>query len=96
MKITIDIDCTPEEARTFLGLPNLERFQEMAMEEMRARFAKGLSGADMQSLFKMWMPMGGKGFEDMQKAFWSLATGGTTMGSAAGDRDRTGGRDEDK
>lgn len=94
MKITIDIECTPEEARSFLGLPDLQRFQDMAMEEMRARFAKGLSGADMQSLFKLWMPMGGKGFEDMQKAFWSLATGGTARGGAAGDRDKTGGREE--
>ena len=96
MKITIDIDCTPEEARRFLGLPDLERFQDMVMEELRARFAQGLSAADMQSLMKMWMPMGGKGFEDMQKAFWSLATGGAGAGASRSDRSGTGGKDEVK
>jgi hypothetical protein len=28
MKVHIDIDCTPEEARTFFGLPDLQPMQE--------------------------------------------------------------------
>lgn len=74
MKVTIDIDCTPEEARAFLGLPNLEKLQETVLEEMRSRMAKGLASEDFQALFKMWMPFAGKGLEDMQKMFWSAAT----------------------
>ena len=77
MKVTVDIDCTPEEARAFLGLPNVEKLQETVIEEMRKRMAKGLSTEDMQSLFKLWMPFAGKGFEDIQKMFWPAATGKT-------------------
>ncbi len=28
MKITVDIDCTPEEARAFFGLPNVQPMQD--------------------------------------------------------------------
>ena len=28
MKITVDVDLTPEELRSFLGLPNVEKLQE--------------------------------------------------------------------
>lgn len=31
MKVTIDIDVTPEEARRFLGLPDVERLQEQLL-----------------------------------------------------------------
>ena len=34
MKVTIDIDCTPEEARTFLGLPDVKPFQDAMMDKM--------------------------------------------------------------
>jgi len=78
MKVTIDIDCTPEEARHFLGLPNVEKIHEAVLEEMRKRVSKGLTGEDMQALMKLWMPFGGKGLEDMQKMFWAAASGGAT------------------
>ena len=32
MKITINLDVTPEEARRFLGLPNVEKLQEQWLE----------------------------------------------------------------
>ena len=35
MKITIDIDCTPEEARAFFGLPEWRRCRQEMMKEMQ-------------------------------------------------------------
>lgn len=32
MKITIDVDLTPEELRQFLGLPNVEKLQEQLLK----------------------------------------------------------------
>jgi len=32
MKITVDVDLTPEELRQFLGLPNVERIQEEVLK----------------------------------------------------------------
>ena len=33
MKIKIEVDCTPEEARNFFGLPNVKPMQEAVMAE---------------------------------------------------------------
>lgn len=71
MKITMTVDCTPEEARSFFGLPNLEKIQDAVLEEMRKRVSAGLSAEDMQALFKLWMPGGGKNWQDLQTMFWS-------------------------
>ncbi|MCB1644049.1 MAG: hypothetical protein KDI36_01280 [Pseudomonadales bacterium] len=32
MKITVDVDITPEELRRFLGLPNVEKLQEQMIK----------------------------------------------------------------
>ena len=44
MKINIEIDVTPEEAREFFGLPNIQAFQE----RMVAQFAEGLEASTEQ------------------------------------------------
>jgi hypothetical protein len=86
MKVTIDIDCTPEEARSFMGLPDVSAAQEAVVEEWQKQAMEAMSSMDPQSLFKAWMPDGGlgggpagtpgtsQGWEDFQKAFWSSMT----------------------
>lgn len=37
MKVTIDIDCTPAEAREFLGLPNIQPMQEKAIKAVEEK-----------------------------------------------------------
>ena len=37
MKITIDIDCTPQEARSFLGLPDVEPMQQALMKMVQEK-----------------------------------------------------------
>ena len=41
MKVTIDVDCTPEEARAFLGLPAVAPLQEAMMQELQKRMLDG-------------------------------------------------------
>lgn len=76
MKITVDIDCTPQEARTFLGLPDVEPLQKMFMNQMQEKMAEGFSGDDMEKMFNMWLTPGLKGLENMQNMFWNAASGG--------------------
>ena len=45
MKITIDIDCTPQEARAFLGLPHIEPMQDALVAQMQERLSGYLAGA---------------------------------------------------
>ncbi|MEA3017690.1 MAG: hypothetical protein QOI38_2412, partial [Sphingomonadales bacterium] len=41
MKVTIDIDCTPEEARRFMGLPDLTPVHEAYVERLKGAVADG-------------------------------------------------------
>ncbi len=77
MKIKIDIDCTPDEARTFFGLPDVKPMQETLMAELQERISANMAAMDPESLIKTWMPMGLHSIEQMQKAFWSQMSGGS-------------------
>ena len=70
MKVNFDIECTPEEARRFLGLPDLAPMQERMMKELENRMAENLRALDPETLVKTWMPMTMQGWGDMQKMFW--------------------------
>ena len=71
MKISIEVDCTPEEARRFLGLPDVAPMQAALVEEMQKRLSANVAAMDPEQLLKMWLPAGMQGLEQMQRAFWS-------------------------
>jgi hypothetical protein len=97
MKIKIDIDCTPQEARGFLGLPEVAPLQDTMMKELEKRLQDGMKSMDPEALFKAWLPggmtgglAGGlKGWEEFQRQLWSQ------MSSAAGGGKSTGGKAKD-
>ena len=68
MKVTVNFEFTPEEARDFLGLPDMKPMQETLMKEVEQRM---LSVMNPQAMTRAWMPMGMQGFEQMQKMFWT-------------------------
>lgn len=82
MKITIDIDCTPDEARHFLGLPDVKPMQDAMMQEIQERMRANLQAMDPETMLKTWLPAGIQGMEQMQKMFWSQ------MASALGQEGR--------
>jgi Family of unknown function (DUF6489) len=71
MKINVDIDCTPQEARTFLGLPDVEKMQEAVMAQLQAKMMENINNLDPESMMKTWLPAGIQGMEQMQKMFLS-------------------------
>ena len=73
MKIHIDMEMTPEEARKLMGLPDLSRMQEEVMKEMQKRMKAALDTSDPEAMLKAWMPMGGAGFEQFQRFLWDSA-----------------------
>ena len=74
MKITVDVDCTPEEARTFFGLPDVRPMQDALMKQLQDRMSASLNAMDPETMVRTWMPAGIQGFEQMQKMFWSQMT----------------------
>lgn len=75
MKVTIDIDCTPEEARTFLGLPDVQPMQQALMRQMQDQMSANLKAMDPETMMSTWLPMGMQGIEQFQKLMWSQMSG---------------------
>ena len=73
MKVNVTIDCTPEEARDFMGLPDLKPMQERMMAEIEQRLRAGVESMNPESLIKTWLPASMQGIEQVQliqQAFW--------------------------
>ena len=83
MKVTINIDCTPEEARVFFGLPDVKPMQDAMMAEIEKRMRANMDAMDPETMFKTWLPAGIQGWEQLQKAFWGQ------MVQKAGEDDET-------
>lgn len=75
MKVTIDIDCTPEEARTFLGLPDVKPMQEHMMQELQDRMTATIRSMSPDEMVKTWLPASMAGLEQMQQFFARMASG---------------------
>lgn len=80
MKVTVDIDCTPQEARAFLGLPDLEPLNAHMVEEMKKRFEANAALMQPEELMKSWMSYGGLAQEQFMKLM-TAATGGAFTGT---------------
>ncbi len=78
MRLTINVDISPAEARAFFGMPDVEPLNAMVMAEMTRR-AKGQMDtlADPERLVAQWMEMSGKGMDALQGMI------GAAMSSAA-------------
>ena len=74
MKISLDIDCTPEEARRFLGLLDLTPVNEVVVEELTKRAAETARAMDTEKLAAQWMEAGLQGFGELQKQFMERFT----------------------
>ena len=75
MKFKVDIDCTPDEARAFCGLPDVKPLQEALMPEVEERMRATLKAMDPEAMLKTWLPAGLKGFEQLQEFFLGQMAG---------------------
>lgn len=69
MNIKFDLECTPEEARSFLGLPDVRPLNDQMVEEMRAR----MMSLAPEELMKSWMSFGGQATEQFRKLMTTAA-----------------------
>jgi len=69
MKVTVDIDCTPEEARRFMGFPDITPIHEAYVEKMRSIVTDGVTPEHMTEMMKSWGPMSEAGFNLWKQMF---------------------------
>ena len=79
MKFTVNVECSPEEARRFMGLPDVTPINEALVSEMTNRMQKNLALMSGESMMSSWMSVG----TQAQDAFVKLMTSGASMAAGA-------------
>jgi hypothetical protein len=80
MKVNIEIDCTPLEARQFMGLPDVTPMQTAVMDRLQQQMMSNIDKVSPESLIQSWFSFDPKLAERMQEMFVSM-TGLGALGS---------------
>ena len=72
MKVTIEIDCTPIEAREFLGLPDVRQMQSAMMDQLQGQMSKNMEKFSPEALMQSWFAFDPKIAERFQEMFGNL------------------------
>lgn len=79
MKLNITVDCTPEEARAFLGLPDVTPINDTLVAAVKQRIEQNVELVSPEFYLKQWYSMGGQASE----SFMQMMTAGAR--AAAGE-----------
>jgi hypothetical protein len=82
MKVNIEIDCTPLEARQFFGLPDVAPMQTAVMDKLQQQMMTNLDKISPEALVQNWFNFDPKFAERMQDMFVSM----TGLGALTGDK----------
>ena len=77
MKVKIEIDCTPDEARQFFGLPDVKPLQAAIMAKMEAQMLEAADRFSPDSMLRTWMSLAPQGVESFREAFERFFKPGT-------------------
>ena len=80
MRVTVEVDCSPEEARQFMGLPDVQPMQTAVMAEMEKRVLAEMDRFSPEAVLKSWMSLIPQSPEQMQAAFMQMFQHGSAGG----------------
>src|SRR5690349_15545186 len=69
VKINIDIDCTPHEARAFFGLPYVKPMQDAMMARIEREMLDAVAAMSPDAVMKMWFQLMPENPEQMREMF---------------------------
>jgi Family of unknown function (DUF6489) len=81
MKINVEIDCTPLEARQFFGLPDVQPMQAAVMEKLQQQMMSNIEKVSPEALMQSWFTFDPKIAERFQDMFVTM----TGLGGARTD-----------
>ena len=84
MKVTVAIDCTPDEARQFLGLPDVKPMQDAVMARVERQMLEAADALSPDSIMKSWFSLVPQSPEQLQEMFAKLFR--APFGGAMGER----------
>ncbi len=74
MKVKIEAECTPAEARAFLGLPDVTTLNEQLVAEMKSRMDANIAALQPDELMKTWTAFGMQAQDQFRKLMTAAAT----------------------
>jgi hypothetical protein len=81
MKVNIEIDCTPTEARQFFGLPDVGPMQTAVMDRLQQQMTSNIDKMNPEALMQSWFTFDPRLAERFQDLFVTMAgLGGTRSG----------------
>jgi hypothetical protein len=75
MKVTIEVDCTPLEARSFFGLPDVTVLNDHLVQEMKNRMDANINMLQPEELMRSWMTFGGQAQEQFMRMMLAATSG---------------------
>ena len=78
MKMHLEIDCTPEEARRAMGLPDLSPVHERYVAVLQEAMAGQVRPEAIETMMRSWAPMGEAGMAMWRRMFDASGTAGKT------------------
>jgi hypothetical protein len=81
MKVNVEVDCTPLEARQFFGLPDVQPMQTAVMDKMQQQMMANIEKVSPESLIQSWFTFDPKIAERFQDMFVTMAGLGGTRSS---------------
>jgi hypothetical protein len=81
MKFKVEAECTPEEARAFLGLPDVSSLNAQLVEEMKTRLSANVAMLQPEELMRNWMSLGGQAQEQFMRMMSVVTKAGMSGGT---------------
>jgi hypothetical protein len=75
MKVTIEVECTPLEARSFFGLPDVTILNDHLVQEMKSRMDANINMLQPEELMRSWMTFGGQAQEQFMRMMLAATSG---------------------
>jgi len=76
MRATINIECTPAEARAFFGLPDVQPMQAAMMDRLQERMVSEMDRFSPEALVNPWLATLPQQVERTQDLFAQMMLGG--------------------
>lgn len=89
MKFTVDVECTPEEARSFLGLPDMTRVHDVYIQSMTDAMSGQTSVEQMERMVRSLSPFGDAGLK-LFSSLMDLGANAKPGGPTGDDKKKSG------
>ena len=77
MKMNITVECTPEEARAFLRLPDIRPVNEALVNSVKQRIEQNIEMVSPEFYLKQWHSMGGQATDSLMQMMTAGARAAT-------------------